>query len=373
MQLFHIAFAVARELHRVHAPIARSAFFVRTLHAQLHRPQRPWRRRGAGIWRLRQQFELRHRTRTLTVAGTQAIGAGIAAANDDHVLAGRHNLVGNRIALTNAILLPQKLHGEMDALELASRHVQISRLLGAARQQDCVEFATQVLHRDVAAHMRVGLELHTFRAQLFQAPVDEMLLHLEVRNAVAQQAANTVVLFEDRHFVPRTRQLLCRRQAGRPGPDHRDSLAGADLRGLRTYVAFLECPVDDRLFDLFDRHRRLVDSQHARGFARGRTDAAGEFGKVIGGVQLADGFLPPPAIHQVVPIRNDVGQRASGMAEGHAAIHAARTLQLHTLFRERIINFEPVFDAHRRVAPRRQFPRVFHESGYFTHGSPPRR
>jgi hypothetical protein len=42
--------------------------------------------------------------------------------------------------------------------------------------------------------MGVGRELHALGPHLFDAPVDQMLLHLEIRNAVAHQAADAVVL-----------------------------------------------------------------------------------------------------------------------------------------------------------------------------------
>ena len=79
---------------------------------------------------------------------------------------------------------------------------------------------------------------------------------------------------------------------------------------------------------------RLVDAQHARRLARRRTDAPGEFREIVGGVQLPHRLLPAPPVHQIVPIRNDVGQRTAGMAEGNAAIHAARGLRLQMVFRE---------------------------------------
>ena len=246
-------------------------------------------------------------------------------------------------------------------------------MLGAARQQDRVEFAPQIFHRDIAAHVRVGLELHAFTAHLLQTAVDQVLLHLEIRDAVTQQTADAVVLFEDRDPVPRARQLLRGRQPRGTGPDHRHALARARFGGLRVNKSLFECAVDDGLFDLLDGHRRLIDTQHARGFARRGADAAGEFREVIGGVQHAHRVLPTAAIHQVVPIGNDVSERAAGMAEWHAAIHAARALRLHALFGERIINLEPILDTQRRVATRRQFARVLHEPGNFTHESPPRR
>jgi hypothetical protein len=45
--------------------------------------------------------------------------------------------------------------------------------------------------------------------------------------------------------------------------------------------ALFEGAIDDRLFDLLDGDRRLVDAEHAGGFAGRRTDAAGEFGKLL--------------------------------------------------------------------------------------------
>ena len=65
-------------------------------------------------------------------------------------------------------------------------------------------------------------------AHLLDAPVDEVLLHLEIRDAVAQQAADAVALLEHRDGVAGARQLLRGGQTRRAGADHGDALAGAD-------------------------------------------------------------------------------------------------------------------------------------------------
>ncbi len=109
--------------------------------------------------------------------------------------------------------------------------------------------------------------------------------------------------------------------------------------------ALLEGAVDDVLFDLLDGHRRLVDPQHASGFARRGADAAGEFGKIIGGVQQPDGFAPAAAIDQIVPVGNDVVDRAARVAERHAAIHAARALRADLLLGKIEVDLKPVVDA----------------------------
>ena len=78
------------------------------------------------------------------------------------------------------------------------------------------------------------------------------------------------------------RELRRAREAGRARADDRDALAGATRRHRRRDPAFIERAVGDRALGRFDRHRGVVDRQHARGFARRGTDAAGEVGEVVG-------------------------------------------------------------------------------------------
>ncbi len=56
--------------------------------------------------------------------------------------------------------------------------------------------------------MGVDNELHALGAHLFQTAVDEVLLHLEIRDAIAQQTADAVGLLEYGDGVAGARQLL---------------------------------------------------------------------------------------------------------------------------------------------------------------------
>ena len=118
--------------------------------------------------------------------------------------------------------------------------------LGAAGQQHGVELGLQLLGAHVALASLVTLlplgrarppahpsERHALGLHLLDAAVDVRLLHLEVGDAVAQQAADAVVLLEHRHRVAGARQLLRRGQARRAGADHRHLLAGLAPRRLR--------------------------------------------------------------------------------------------------------------------------------------------
>ena len=72
--------------------------------------------------------------------------------------------------------------------------VKIARMLGAHGQHDGLIIAAQIVERG-SADVRVGDELDAFGLHLLHAPVDPVLLHLEVGDAVAQQAADAVGSF----------------------------------------------------------------------------------------------------------------------------------------------------------------------------------
>ena len=232
--------------------------------------------------------------------------------------------------------------------------------------------AAQVFDRNIAADMRISNELHALGQHLLQPPVENVLLHLEIRDAVTHQAADAVVLFVYGDSVSGTAQLLRGGQTRRSRSDHRHALSGEYPGRLRMNPTLREGVLDNGLLDLLDGHRRFVDSQHASGFARRGTDAAGEFGEVIRGVQHPDGFAPVAAVDQIVPIGNDIGERASRVAEWHAAIHAAGALRADLLLGKVEVDFKPILDALGGRTAGWQFPWIFEESGRFTHASPPR-
>ena len=126
--------------------------------------------------------------------------------------------------------------------------------------------------------------------------------------------------------VAGARELLRARQAGGAGADDRDALAGLARRRLRRDPAFLPALVDDGVLDRLDADRIVVDAEHARRLARRGTDAAGELGELLVECSTSSASLPVLPVDQVVPVRNDVVDRAAGLAERDAAIHAARAL-----------------------------------------------
>src|SRR6185437_14330857 len=156
-----------------------------------------------------------HALCTLAMAGAKAIGARIAASDDEHALAGSENIVCRieRVALITTILLRQKLHGEVNALELAARDVEVARVLGPAAKQDSVVVLGERVHGDVDADVSVREEGDALGLHLRNAPIDDVLLKLEVGDAIAEQPADAVVLFVHRNRVASAAKLLRGRES----------------------------------------------------------------------------------------------------------------------------------------------------------------
>ena len=197
---------------------------------------------------------------------------------------------------------------------------------------------------EVLAHGDAGLELHPLGGHLFQAAVDDVLLQLEIGDAVAEQPAHPIVLLEEHHLVAGAGQLLGGGQAGWAGADdgHGCPLRVGRQDGptqpswkARSAIWYSMCRIVTGSF---------VDGQRAGGLAGGRADAAGDLGEVVGRVEVL-GRLPPAAVvDQVVELGNAVVHRAAGgVAEGNAAVHATGRLLVEHAGDQRPVDLVPYF------------------------------
>jgi hypothetical protein len=114
----------------------------------------------------------------------------------------------------------------------------------------------QVIPGDVDPDVDARAEPGALGRHLGEAQVEVLLLHLEVGDAVAQQAADAVVALEDRDGVTRAGELLRGREPGGPRADDGHGLARQAPGRLRLHPAVAERLVDDRDLDLLDRDRR---------------------------------------------------------------------------------------------------------------------
>src|SRR5690606_18779000 len=135
---------------------------------------------------------------------------------------------------------------------------------------------------EILANQHAGTESHAFGFHLFDTQIDVHLLHLEVRNAITQQPADTVILFENSHIMADTRQLLRSCHTGRTSTHNSNFLAGLDGRRLWLHPAVFPALVDDEMLDRLDTDRLFIDTQSTGSFTRRRADTAREFGEIVG-------------------------------------------------------------------------------------------
>ena len=171
--------------------------------------------------------------------------------------------------------------------------------------------------------------------------------------------------------MPGTRQLLRAGQPGRAGADHRNFFAGFFCGRLRHDPALLPAFVGDGVFDGFDTHRVVVYIERACRLARRRTDAAGEFGKIVGRMQRRQRCAPVLLVDQVVPVGNDVVDRATAHAERRAAVHAARPLYRRLLIGQVPHELAVMLLARLRGFARLLQPLELHEPGDLAHSIQP--
>src|SRR6266511_2504974 len=185
------------EVGRVDGEFAHAALFVGRSGAEDIRPERPWVPVGVPlVWGSRQDLELGHRARALAVDGAETIGAGIAAADDHDVLVVRRDEVAVRdcVALGAPVLERQIVHREVDAGELTPGDLEVARPLRAPRQYERVEVLSDRLDRQGRAHIDAVLEGDPGGLHEPEAAVEDALLHLELRDTVAQEPADPVGL-----------------------------------------------------------------------------------------------------------------------------------------------------------------------------------
>ena len=127
--------------------------------------------------RFGEQLELHQAAAAVAHRRADAVGAGVAAADDDHVLALRREVTSVGVAAVQQALgvVVQELHREMDALEVAALRLGEEFVRGrcAAAQDDRVELLAELRGRIVLADLAVDDESDPFRLHQIDAAPDD--------------------------------------------------------------------------------------------------------------------------------------------------------------------------------------------------------
>src|SRR5262249_28171793 len=125
---------------------------------------------------------------TVAQGGADAIGAGVAAADDNHIfpLGGDIASVG-MVAVEQALGVGvQELHGEIDAVQLPSFGAgkEVVRFGCPAAENDGIVLVQEFVRGVVLADFATGDERNPFGAHQVDPALNNSLVQLHVRNAV---------------------------------------------------------------------------------------------------------------------------------------------------------------------------------------------
>ena len=101
--------------------------------------------------------------------GTEAVGARIAAADDDDVTAVHVDRGVLDVAELHPVGGRQVFHRLMDAIQFTTFCWQIACFTGTTGQDQCIEVCTDVINRNIVADLGIGFEGHAFSFHLFQS------------------------------------------------------------------------------------------------------------------------------------------------------------------------------------------------------------
>ena len=277
----------------------------------------------------------------------------------------------------------------MHAPQVTPGHGEVTRASGAAGQHHGVELASQRGRGNNGRVRRSGTrdlwraqqgrppdddpraELSALFRHLGEPAVEHRLLELELGDAVAQQPTDALGTLEDDDLVPGPGELLGGGKPGRTRADDRHLLAGPGAHPVGREHPGAGRPLGGLELDLLDQHWLGHDPEHAGAFAWRRAEPAGELGEVVRRVQAVARFGEATALDEVVPLRDQVAQGATLVAERDAAAHAPGRLLGELLTPEGKIDLPPVPDPGLDRAAPRTGALVTQESPRISHVQPP--
>ena len=236
---------------------------------------------------------------------------------------------GHRVAEALPVGRGQVVHRHDDVVEPDARRLHVARVVDAGGDQHRVVPFAQFLEGGVGADVEVEMEGDAAVDQMLRPAANDLLLELEVGDAIDEQAADPVVAVVDMDLPAPPAQFFRRRHAAGAGADDADALLVFDPRLDRLDPASLPGRVGNVFLDRADGDSAvagLFDDAVAFAQAVLRADAAADLRHVVGRRGDLVGLLQAPFGGQQQPVGNVVAERAMHLAVGHTALRAAARL-----------------------------------------------
>ena len=173
------------------------------------------------------------------------------------------------------------------------------------------------------------------------------LVHLEVRDAVAEDATGSRPRLEDTHFVTADPQDFCDGEAGGAGTDDSDALAGGRRDAGKWSATVVALVVGDERLEPSDRDWDGLLTDDAVAFAERflRAEAAAHVGRGVRRPEDLGRAVDVAVLELEEGARDVVADGAGDLAGSGRALDAAVRLDLGRVEVVAFVDLEPVVDA----------------------------
>src|SRR5665647_541743 len=175
-----------------------------------------------------------------------------------------------------------------------------------------------------------------------QASVDDPFVQFEIRDAVTQQTANFIILFENGHGMTCLVHKISDRKSGRSRANNGNFFTCPFLRDIGVNQVQVESMFDHGTLVLPDGNRLIMNGQHTGFFTRRRTYSSCKFREAVGFVQDIVSIIPVSTVNSIPPFRDVASYRTGPVAKRYAAIHAPRRLAYPILVVQCLFNFAKI-------------------------------
>lgn len=201
---------LADELACIKKPAARTSLLMTAGSLQHHREIGPRSSRVLPYRRFGHDFNLGDRQCALTVGGAYTVAAGIAAADDKHMLVTRTDAVsfGDFLSGIDAVLLLEEFKGKVHALEIAAFDFEVTGYFAAYRHTYRIVVFEKLFGSDVLTGINACFKLDAFLSHESQTAVDDALVELEIGDAESEEASDGLVFLKDSDTVSALVELV---------------------------------------------------------------------------------------------------------------------------------------------------------------------
>ena len=273
-------------------------------------------------------------------------------------------------------LFAQIIHSKINPLRFPARYLDIPWFSCSTGKRYSIISHQQLVCPFLICDFFTKAEAHALLFHKGNTAFDNAFIQLHIGDSIHQKSPSPVCTFIYRYRMPSVIQLISQCKSAGTAADHSNPFAAANNAFLRLHESVCVGIFRNGIFVIPYAHGIRMKRTGTGLFTGGRTDAGGEFRKIICFLQALKCDVQMIAIYHIIPFRYQIVQRTAGnhtgkhhtaLTKGYSAIHTACCLLLPQGMRQGRMKFMIAFDPCIYIQLLIILPLIFHKSCFLSH------